>query len=94
VSGEDASIVEVRAGDRAGLLHRLTAALAAEGLDVTAARVETLGGDAVDSFYVCSPGGSPLDAGQRARVEQALVAAATGAAPASVAAGAGGDTPG
>jgi [protein-PII] uridylyltransferase len=92
VSGDDAGIVEVRAADRAGLLHRLTAALAAEGLDVTSARVETLGADAVDSFYVCSPTGAPLDAAQRARIERALVAAATGSEP--VPAGAPGDTPG
>ena len=48
-----------------------------EGLSVTGARVETLGADAVDSFYVCSPAGAPLDAAQRARVEQALIEAAT-----------------
>jgi [protein-PII] uridylyltransferase len=93
VSGDDAGIVEVRAGDRAGLLYRLTAALVAEGLDVTVARVETLGADAVDSFYVSSPSGSQLDADQRARVEKALVEAAGGAVPGPVHAGAEGDTP-
>ena len=55
VSGAATGIVEVRAGDRAGLLYRLTAAIAAEGLDVTSARIETLGADAVDSFYVVQP---------------------------------------
>ena len=65
VSGDATGIVEVRAGDRAGLLYRLTAALAAHGLDVTSARVETLGGDAVDAFYVANPSGSPVDAEQR-----------------------------
>ena len=43
--------------DRAGLLYRLTAAIAGEGLDVTSARIETLGGDAVDCFYVATPRG-------------------------------------
>jgi [protein-PII] uridylyltransferase len=85
VSGEDTGIVEVRAGDRAGLLYRLTAALAGEGLDVTSARIETLGGDAADSFYLRSPDGQPLDEGRRERVEAALRAAL---APASS------DTPG
>jgi [protein-PII] uridylyltransferase len=89
VSGVDTGIVEVRTADRAGLLHRLTAALAAEGLDVTAARVETLGADAADSFYVRNPSGQPLDAGQRARVEAALTAAARGAVPEAVHTGAG-----
>ncbi|WP_369253806.1 [protein-PII] uridylyltransferase [Geodermatophilus amargosae] len=81
VSGEATSIVEVRAGDRAGLLYRLTAALAAEGLDVTSARIETLGADAADYFYVCNPAGCPIDAEQRARVEAALAAASRGAVP-------------
>jgi [protein-PII] uridylyltransferase len=74
-------LVEVRATDRAGLLHRLTAALADEGLDVSSATVETLGADAVDAFYVCDPAGTPIDPAQRRRAEQALVAAARGEAP-------------
>src|SRR4051794_39569176 len=89
VSGTATGIVEVRAGDRAGLLYRLTAAITDEGLDVTSARIETLGADAVDSFYVCNPSGSPVDPGQRQRVDAALVAATLGApAPEAV------DTPG
>jgi [protein-PII] uridylyltransferase len=90
VSGSDMGIVEVRAADRAGLLYRLTAAVAAEGLDVTSARIETLGGDAVDSFYVCNPTGSPVDDAQRRRVDAALVAATRGGAAAPVRV----DTPG
>jgi [protein-PII] uridylyltransferase len=78
-SGAGTSIVEVRAGDRAGLLYRLTAALAGEGLDVTSARVETLGADAADYFYVCNPDGEPIDPTQRGRVETALVTATRGA---------------
>jgi [protein-PII] uridylyltransferase len=90
-SGAATGIVEVRAGDRAGLLYRLTAAIAGEGLDVTSARIETLGADAVDSFYVCNPSGSPVDAEQRERVEAALAAVtrAPGAAELRTA-----DTPG
>ncbi len=74
-------LVEVRATDRAGLLHRLTAALADAGLDVSSATVETLGADAVDAFYVCDPSGTPIDPGQRDRAERALVAAVRGEAP-------------
>ncbi|WP_249522788.1 [protein-PII] uridylyltransferase [Modestobacter marinus] len=80
VDGAAASIVEVRAGDRAGLLYRLTSALADQGLDVTSARIETLGADALDSFYVCDPAGATMDAGRRRRVEEALVSAAGGPA--------------
>ncbi|QXG76914.1 [protein-PII] uridylyltransferase [Modestobacter sp. L9-4] len=74
-------LVEVRATDRAGLLHRLTAALAQAGLDVTSATVETLGGDAVDAFYVSDPAGTAIDPAQREQAERALVAAAGGDAP-------------
>jgi [protein-PII] uridylyltransferase len=92
VTGDATGIVEVRAGDRAGLLYRLTAALAAEGLDVTSARIETLGADAADHFYVHNPSGVPIDADQRGRVEAALVAAVRGAVPDPVTGA--GDTPG
>src|SRR5205085_11010805 len=81
VSGDATGIVEVRAADRAGLLYRLTAAIADEGLDVTSARIETLGADAVDSFYVANPSGSPVDEAQRRRVEAALEDGTQGAVP-------------
>ncbi|SET65092.1 [protein-PII] uridylyltransferase [Geodermatophilus poikilotrophus] len=92
VTGDATGIVEVRAGDRAGLLYRLTAALATEGLDVTSARIETLGADAADHFYVANPSGEPIAVDQRARVEAALAAAVRGAVPDPVAAAR--DTPG
>jgi [protein-PII] uridylyltransferase len=79
VSGDATGIVEVRAADRAGLLYRLTAAIAAEGLDVTSARIETLGADIVDCFYVANPSGSPVGAEQRQRVDAALATATRGA---------------
>jgi [protein-PII] uridylyltransferase len=96
VSGDATGIVEVRTGDRAGLLYRLTAALAGEGLDVTSALIETLGADAVDCFYVCNPSGSPVEAEQRRRVDAALVAATRGTAEVQHEDGASGgtDTPG
>lgn len=78
VSGAATGIVEVRATDRAGLLYRLTAAIAEGGLDVTSARIETLGADAVDCFYVCNPSGSPVDPEQRRQVDDALVCATVG----------------
>ncbi len=81
-------LVEVRAADRAGLLYRLTAALADAGLDVGSATVETLGADAVDAFYVADPGGAPIAPQQRERAERALVAAARGDAPDPAALGA------
>ena len=55
-----ATVLEVRAPDALGVLHRMTAALAACGLDVRTAHVSTLGADAVDAFYLVGPDGGPL----------------------------------
>jgi len=52
-----ATVVEVRAPDVSGLLHLLTAAIAAQGFDIISARVATLGNAAVDTFYVQAYGG-------------------------------------
>jgi [protein-PII] uridylyltransferase len=47
-----ATVVEVRAGDSPGLLYRVTRALADMGLDIRHARVQTVGDDVLDTFYV------------------------------------------
>ncbi len=59
-ASETATVLEVRAGDRLGVLHRITHALAVAGLDVRSAHISTLGTDVVDAFYVVGPGGGPL----------------------------------
>ena len=72
----DATVVEVRAADSVGLLHRLTAALEACRLDVRSARISTLGGSVVDAFAVTTADGSLVtDPTQRLEVEAALLAA-------------------
>ncbi|MEV4251739.1 [protein-PII] uridylyltransferase [Spirillospora sp. NPDC049652] len=55
-----ATVVEVRAHDRPGLLWRVGQALGECGLQVVAARVDTLGAEAVDAFYVVDAEGRPL----------------------------------
>ncbi|HYA43995.1 MAG TPA: ACT domain-containing protein, partial [Acidimicrobiales bacterium] len=50
------TVVEVRAPDAPGVLHRITAAIARQGLDIVSARVATLGTAVVDSFYVQADG--------------------------------------
>ncbi len=47
-----ATVIDVRSVDAIGLLYRITRALAELDLDIRSARVETLGPDVVDSFYV------------------------------------------
>ena len=74
-----ATVVEVRAHDAPGLLWRIGRALGDCGLDVRAARVETLGAEAVDVFYVADENGQPLTSRdtRSATVEAVLAALAT-----------------
>ncbi len=51
-ASDSATVVEVRAPDALGVLHRITAVLERNGLDVRSAHVSTLGADVVDAFYV------------------------------------------
>jgi [protein-PII] uridylyltransferase len=59
-ASDTATVIEVRAHDAPGLLWRVGRALGECGLDVRAARVETLGAEAVDVFYVTDGDGKPL----------------------------------
>jgi [protein-PII] uridylyltransferase len=64
-ASETATVLEVRAPDEIGLLHRITRALFDAGLDVVSARVSTLGEMVVDAFYVRQPGlGKVTDTGR------------------------------
>jgi [protein-PII] uridylyltransferase len=55
-----ATILEVRAHDAPGLLHRIGAAIASTGTDISAARVSTLGSEVVDVFFLVDRRGDPL----------------------------------
>ncbi|WP_327135723.1 [protein-PII] uridylyltransferase [Streptomyces sp. NBC_01343] len=55
-----ATVLEVRAPDAVGLLHRIGRALESSGVRVRSAHVSTLGANAVDSLYVVDPDGKPL----------------------------------
>jgi [protein-PII] uridylyltransferase len=71
-----ATVVEVRAADRPGLLYRLGRALAMMGVSVRGARVVTLGAEAVDVFYLQDGSGSPLDPGTTREAVRLLLDAA------------------
>jgi [protein-PII] uridylyltransferase len=74
----DATVLEVRAADSMGLLHRVTGALERCRLDVRSARVSTLGGAVVDAFYVVGPDGRPVtDPELRERVEREVLLASS-----------------
>ncbi|MBC6460853.1 [protein-PII] uridylyltransferase [Actinomadura sp. HBU206391] len=55
-----ATVIEVRAHDRPGLLWQIGQAIGACGLQVRAAQVDTLGANAVDVFYVVGADGAPI----------------------------------
>jgi [protein-PII] uridylyltransferase len=54
------TVVEVRAEDVVGQLHRITEALVECHLDVISAKVSTFGAAVVDAFYVRGPDGSKV----------------------------------
>jgi [protein-PII] uridylyltransferase len=64
-----ATILEVRAHDESGLLHRIAAAVSAAGAGITGAKVATLGSEAVDVFFLVDFDGLPLSREHAAAVE-------------------------
>ncbi|WP_053747991.1 [protein-PII] uridylyltransferase [Streptomyces sp. MMG1533] len=67
-----ATVIEVRAQDVPGLLHRIGHALEEAGVRMRSAHVSTLGANAVDAFYVTGPEGAPLPNDEAASVVRKL----------------------
>ncbi|MCF3166225.1 [protein-PII] uridylyltransferase [Streptomyces violaceoruber] len=63
-----ATVIEVRAQDAPGLLHRIGRALEESAVQVRSAHVSTLGANAVDAFYVTGADGEPLPPERAAEV--------------------------
>ncbi|QYA97112.1 [protein-PII] uridylyltransferase [Streptomyces anulatus] len=63
-----ATVIEVRAQDAPGLLHRIGRALEHSAVRVRSAHVSTLGANAVDAFYVTGTDGEPLAPDRAAEV--------------------------
>jgi len=57
---DDATIIEVVGPDTPGLLYRITKAMAEMYLDVRSARIQTVGDDVVDTFYVVDAAGAKV----------------------------------
>ena len=73
VGSENASVVEVRASDAIGVLYRIARAFLDLELDIRHAKVQTLGHEVVDSFYLVDRRGSKLDDEERIRrLEEAV----------------------
>ena len=72
-ASESRTAIEVETEDRVGLLHAITQALAELELNVTAAKIVTEKGAAVDTFYVTESGGQKiLDAGRQEFIARKL----------------------
>ncbi|RSS62783.1 [protein-PII] uridylyltransferase [Streptomyces sp. WAC07061] len=72
-----ATVLEVRAPDAVGLLHRIGRALDSAGVRVRSAHVSTLGANAVDTVYVVDPDGKPLPPTAAAALASQVQAALT-----------------
>lgn len=77
LTASDAStLVEVRAPDGVAVLYRITKALSECNLDIRSAKVQTLGHEVVDTFYVRDTDGTkPVEAAHLAEAERAILAA-------------------
>ncbi len=73
-----ATVIEVRATDRKGLLHDLGTAIAGAGLSVRSAHIATYAGQALDTFYLTTADGSPLSPAEVGRTIAVLIDAADG----------------
>ena len=68
------TVIEVAGPDRLGLLYELSQALVEKGLDQQQTRVQTVGGDVVDAFYVQTLEGVKVtDPDEQAAIRQALL---------------------
>jgi [protein-PII] uridylyltransferase len=73
-ASSNATVVEVRAPDSVGVLYRISKALAEMALDIRHARIQTLGHEVVDTFYVRTAArGKVTDPFHLAELERALL---------------------
>ncbi|MEU3450657.1 [protein-PII] uridylyltransferase [Streptomyces thermolilacinus] len=77
-SAARATVLEVRAQDAPGLLHRIGRALEGAAVRVRSAHVSTLGANAVDTVYVTDAAGAPLTTEEALGVASELERALSG----------------
>ena len=69
------TVVEVRTADRLGVLYAIASAIAELELDIVVARVQTIGHEVTDVFYLRDRRDGPLDGDQCSELELAVTAA-------------------
>ncbi|MDQ1481357.1 MAG: [protein-PII] uridylyltransferase, partial [Actinomycetota bacterium] len=73
-ASDAATVIDVHALDGVGVLYRITRALTEFDVDIRSARVQTLGAQVVDAFYVVDPQGQKVgDAETAAEIERAII---------------------
>ena len=72
------SVIEVNTVDRVGLLHAITSVLHEIGLDIHLAKVDTIGNEVADAFYVLRENGRRIEAPDEIeRVRRRVIEAVT-----------------
>ena len=79
-ASDSATLIEIVAEDRAGLLYDLARAISDAGCNIEVLLIDTEAHKALDVFYVTS-GGGKLDADRSARLQEGLRAACAGDSP-------------
>jgi [protein-PII] uridylyltransferase len=70
----NATVIEIRAVSKIGILHRITKALSELGLDIRHAAIHTIGVEVVDTFYVRTWSGELVtNASHRKEIHKALL---------------------
>ena len=73
-ASDSATVIDVHAVDGVGVLYRITRALTEFNVDIRSARVQTLGAQVVDAFYVVDDHGEKIiDADTAAEIERAII---------------------
>jgi [protein-PII] uridylyltransferase len=73
-ASEAATVIDVHTSDGVGVLYRITRALADFDVDIRSARVQTLGNQVIDAFYVVDSEGNKItDEETVAEIERAIV---------------------
>ena len=73
-ASDAATVIDVHTADGIGVLYRITRALTEFDVDIRSARVQTLGTQVVDAFYVVDSRGAKIeDERAEAEIERAIV---------------------
>jgi [protein-PII] uridylyltransferase len=72
-SSETATVIEVSCRDDVGVLYRISRALSELTVAIWTARIQTIGDEVVDAFYVTHDGGKILDERHQREIERAVL---------------------